>query len=219
MKKLVGIFASVALLGSGVAFAQGDVSGGTQQPGAAQGGSGAAGSGSTQGSSQGSSGSSSGSIDQGGSGAMGGSGTTSQNAAGQQELTGKVVKSSSKMVWVDHMGAIVPLEVDSKTQFTDPTLKGAKSLKEGQEIRASFEVKETKNVAKSITPSTGTGGSGSDVMSPDSSINQGAGGSGMDQDKTQGGTGGSGMDDSSKDKTMNPDTGSNTGTSSSPDTY
>lgn len=209
MKKLVGVFAAAALLGSGVALAQDDISKDTQQqqqPGSAQGGSGAAGSGSMQGSS--------GSMDQGSS--AGGSGQ--QAMAGEKELTGKVVKSTSKMVWVDHMGAIVPLKVERTTVFADPSLKGAKNLKEGQEIRASYEVKETDNVAKSITPSTGTGGSGSDVMAPDSSINQDTGGSGMEKDKDLGGTGGAGMEQgqdvggSPQDSSMNPDT------SSSPDT-
>ncbi|CAM4152466.1 hypothetical protein [Corallococcus exiguus] len=188
MKKLIGVFASVALLGSGVAFAQDSTTQqGSQQPST------------SSGSMQGSSGSS---------GAMGGSGSSSMT--GSNELTGKVVKSESKKVYVSSTsGAVVPLDIDSKTQFTDPSMKNAKSLKEGQEIRASFQVKDEKNMATSISPSSGTGGSGSDPMAPDSSINEGSGGSGMD-DKNQG---------TGNDSTMNPDTGSNTGSSSSPKTY
>ncbi|NOJ96573.1 hypothetical protein D7W82_28215 [Corallococcus sp. CA049B] len=190
MKKLIGVFASVALLGSGAAFAQDSASQGSQQPST------------SSGSMQGSSGST------GSSGAMGGSGSSSMT--GSNELTGKVVKSDSKKVYISSTsGAVVPLEVDSKTQFTDPSMKNAKSLKEGQEIRASFQVKDEKNMATSISPSSGTGGSGTDPMAPDSSINQGSGGSGMD-DKNQ---------DMGNDSSMNPDTGSSTGSSSSPKTY
>ena len=86
---------------------------------------------------------------------------------------------------------------------------GDRWVLEGQEIRASFQVKDEKNMATSISPSSGTGGSGSDPMAPDSSINEGTGGSGMD-DKNQG---------TGNDSTMNPDTGSNTDSSSSPKTY
>ncbi|AFE06495.1 hypothetical protein COCOR_05646 [Corallococcus coralloides DSM 2259] len=184
MKKLIGVFASVALLGSGVAFAQDSATQGSQQPSTS--------SGSMQGSSE----------------STGGSGSSSM--MGSNELTGKVVKSDSKKVYISSTsGAVVPLEVDKNTQFTDPSMKNAKSLKEGQEIRASFQVKDEKNMATSISPSSGTGGSGSDPMAPDSSINEGTGGSGMD-DKNQ---------DMGNDSTMNPDTGSSTDSSSSPKTY
>ncbi|RKG65470.1 hypothetical protein D7V80_23310 [Corallococcus sp. CA054B] len=184
MKKLIGVFASVALLGSGVAFAQDSATQGSQQPSTS--------SGSMQGSSE----------------STGGSGSSSM--MGSNELTGKVVKSDSKKVYISSTsGAVVPLEVDKNTQFTDPSMKNAKSLKEGQEIRASFQVKDEKNMATSISPSSGTGGSGTDPMAPDSSINEGTGGSGMD-DKSH---------DMGNDSTMNPDTGSSTGSSSSPKTY
>ncbi|QAT86913.1 hypothetical protein EJ065_5379 [Corallococcus coralloides] len=184
MKKLIGVFASVALLGSGAAFAQDSASQGSQQPSTS--------SGSMQGSSE----------------STGGSGSSSMT--GSNELTGKVVKSDSKKVYISSAsGAVVPLDIDKKTQFTDPSMKNAKSLKEGQEIRASFEVKDEKNMATSISPSSGTGGSGVDPMAPDSSINEGTGGSGMD-DKNQ---------DMGDDSTMNPDTGSSTDPSSSPKTY
>ena len=185
MKKLVGVFATIALLGSGAAFAEDDKSKQQQQePSSAQGGAGTAGSGSMQNEP-----------------AMGGAGSTmgGQSAMGQKELTGKVVKADNKMVYVDHMGVVVPLKVDKSTQFTDPALKRAKDLQPGQEIRASYEVKETDNVAKSISMS-GTGGTG-DVMSPDSSINQG--GTGLEEDKSMDDTGGSG-----DTGTMNPDTSS-----------
>ncbi|NOK38027.1 hypothetical protein D7W79_27670 [Corallococcus exercitus] len=203
MKKLIGVFASVALLGSGVAFAQDSATQGSQQPST------------SSGSMQGSSGSSAGSSDAiGGSGssAAHSTGSSSSSMTGSNELTGKVVKSDSKKVYISSTGgAVVPLDIDKNTQFTDPSMKNAKSLKEGQEIRASFQVKDEKNMATSISPSQGTGGSGSDAMSPDSSINQGAGGSGMDDKNQDMGQG--------NDSTMNPDTGSSTGSSSSPKTY
>ncbi|NBD08653.1 MULTISPECIES: hypothetical protein [Corallococcus] len=201
MKKLIGVFASVALLGSGVAMAQDSMTKDSQQPStstSAQGGSGQTGSDSSM---QGSSGST------GSSDAMGGSGSSSTHSssmAGENELTGKVVKSDSKKVYVSSAsGAVVPLDIDSKTQFTDPSLRNAKSLREGQEIRASFQVKDEKNMAINIAPSQGMGGSGSDAMSPDSSINQGSKGTGQDNGSS-----------------MNPDTGSSThDSSSSPKTY
>ncbi|WP_342380839.1 hypothetical protein NVS55_14340 [Myxococcus stipitatus] len=176
MKKLVGICAALALLGSGSALAKDDPNKPQPQP-------------------QGSSGSMQHDT------SMGGSGSTMGSAMGQKELSGKVVKAESSKVFVqDAQGAVVTLDIDKSTMFTDPTLKKAKDLKEGQEIRASFEVKETKNMAKSISLS-GTGGTGKDVMSPDSSINDGTGGSGMDADKDRD------MGDSdSGNKSTQPDT-------------
>ncbi|MFP2907023.1 RNA-binding protein [Pyxidicoccus sp. 3LFB2] len=234
MKKLVGVFATIALLGSGAALADDDKNKPPQQdPSSAQGGSGAAGSESlpqdssmqqdpaTQDPAMGGSGATQDDPAMGGSGstqsdpAMGGSGA----AMGQKELTGKVVKAESKMVWVDMQGTVVPLKVDKTTTFGDANIKRAKDLQVGQEIRASYEVKETDNVAKSISMS-GTGGSGSgDVMSPDSSINEGTGGTGLEEDKgmqspeappsSDPGMGGSG---SSGSDTMNPDTSSGSDT-------
>lgn len=222
MKKLIGVFATIALLGSGTALANDDKSQPQQDPASAQGGAGAAGSESlpqdssmqqdpaTQDPAMGGSGSTQSDP------AMGGSGA-SQAAMGQKELTGTVVKADAKNVWVDMQGTVVALKVDKSTQFKDPSLKRAKDLQAGQEIRASYVVQATDNVAKNISMS-GTGGSGTDtgsgdVMSPDSSINQGTGGSGLEEDKglqtppsSDPGMGGSG----SGSDTMNPDTGSST---------
>lgn len=128
MKKLVGVFAAMALLGSGAALANDDKTK-PQQDTAAQGGSGTSGSmGSTQ----------SGSMQQDSS--VGGSGMATSpsmgtNAMGQKELSGKVVRAESTKVYVkDAQGAVVTLDIDKSTTFTDPTLKKAKDLKEGQEI-------------------------------------------------------------------------------------
>ncbi|MFP2961940.1 RNA-binding protein [Myxococcus sp. 1LA] len=204
MKKLVGVFATIAMLGTGTALANNDENK-PKDSSAAQGGSGQT------------------EIQQDtttierettttpAEPGMGGSGTMGQQASvGQKELNGRVVKAESDKIYVDMQGAVVPLEVDRTTTFSDPTLKKAKDLRPGQEIRASYEVKETKNVAKSISLS-GTGGAGDSTLTPDSSINQDSdtGGSGLEPHN---GTGGSG-----DDSTLNPDTGSST--SPSPDTY
>ncbi|MFY2557577.1 hypothetical protein ACN469_08120 [Corallococcus terminator] len=208
MKKLIGVFTAMALMGSGAALASDDTMK-PQQDIPAQGGSGTSG---TTGSTQ------DGSMPQdssmGGSGnTMGTSPTMGTNAMGQKELSGKVVKAESSKVFVqDAQGAVVTLDIDKSTTFTDPTLKKAKDLKEGQEIRASFEVKETKNMAKSISLS-GTGGAGTDVMKPDPSINDstldtppapvedpGTGGSGMGTDKSKD------MGTGTGDKSTTPDT-------------
>jgi hypothetical protein len=219
MKKLIGAFATIALLGSGAAFAGDDKNKPQQDPSSAQGGSGAAGSSSMQQdpAMQDPAMQDPAAQDP----AMGGSGSSmsGQSAAmGQKELTGKVVKADAKTIYITEStnGAVVPLKVDKSTQFADPNLKRAKDLQPGQEIRASYEVKETDNVAKSISMS-GTGGSGSgDMMSPDSSINQGTQGTGLEDDKgvqtppsSDPGMGGSG---SSGTDTMNPDTSSGTDT-------
>jgi hypothetical protein len=183
-KKLIGLFASVALMGSGVAFAhdQSQMGGKKDAQHQQQGGTGGAGSTS--------SGSQAGQTGQ--TGQMGQSGMTNQVSGNQ--LTGRVVKSDRKTVWIEHAGAIVPLKIDKNTQFTDPSLKRAQDLREGDEIRASYEVRKTDNVATSIEKSQGTGGSGTEVMSPDSSINQSPG-----TLPSNDGTGGSGLDPNSPD--------------------
>ena len=74
-----------------------------------------------------------------------------------RELQGELVKMEGKMLWVKHMGALVPLKIDKNTRFDDK-----KDLKEGQDVRASFTVKgKTTNLATSVSLQAGTGGSGS----------------------------------------------------------
>jgi hypothetical protein len=80
------------------------------------------------------------------------------------QLTGRVVKTDSSTVWVEHLGAVIPLKVDSNTRFDSASIQRAKDLKEGQEIRASFTINnKTDNLAKSISLSSATGGSGLDT--------------------------------------------------------
>lgn len=145
MKKLTGLFAAVMLMSSGVALAH---QGKQQSKQQTQSQSGTGGSG-TQ---------------------VGQTGTTTP--LGGSQLTGRVVKSERGTIWVEHEGAIVPLKIDKNTLFTDPTLKRATDYKEGDEIRASFEVRKTDNVATSIAKSTATGQGGSGVMSPNQGVNQ-----------------------------------------------
>ncbi|WP_232293652.1 hypothetical protein [Stigmatella aurantiaca] len=145
-RKLIGLVASVALMGSSVAMAGDTWKKGDQAAGHSQDSIGAVGR------DQGSSLSKDTGLD-----ATGGSGLSTTS----QQLTGRVVKSDNKTVWVEHAGAIVSLKIDKSTQFTDTSLKRAKDIKQGDEIRASFEVKDTDNIAKSIgMAQSGTGGSG-----------------------------------------------------------
>jgi hypothetical protein len=97
----------------------------------------------------------------------------SQQAMGGSEVTGEVIKSDRKSVFLKSQdGAVVQLKVDKKTTFGDPAMKSARDLKQGTEIRANFNVEGTSNIATSIQPSqSGMGGSG-DVLSPDTGINQ-----------------------------------------------
>lgn len=181
-KKLVGLFASVALLGSGMALADDKVKDKDQQAQGSEqlGGEAIGGSGSQQ-------------------GQMGGSQTQmggSQAQMGEKSVTGTVLKSSSTLVHVQTDQGVIPLKVGRDTKFEDPTVKRAKDLKEGQQIRADFDIKGTDNVAKSISLDTSMGGSGLDS---DTGINQqpgDLGGSGLDQDinKDTGGSGDVGGD-------------------------
>lgn len=69
----------------------------------------------------------------------------------KNEVTGKVVRADPSTVWIDHMGAVIPLKIDANTRFESAGIARPKDLKEGQEIRASFRVQEKiTNVADSI---------------------------------------------------------------------
>lgn len=79
------------------------------------------------------------------------------------QLTGHVVRADNGTLWLEHMGAIVPLKLDRQTRVQGIGVKSPRDLREGQEVRASFEVKnKTTNVARSIQllEQGGTGGSG-----------------------------------------------------------
>lgn len=184
-KKIVGLFATVALLSSGVALAGDDKHKNqqTQSSGQLGGDIGGAGTQGQTGQMQGQTGQM-----QGQSGQMG-------QTMGEKQVTGTVVKSSKNMLHLRTDNGIIPLKIDSKkVQFQDPNVKNVQSLKEGQQVRASFDIQGTDNVAKSISlDASNTGGSG---LEGDTGINQDLGGSGLDQDINQdmGGSGDVGGD-------------------------
>jgi hypothetical protein len=99
----------------------------------------------------------------------GGSGMTTEQAG--KQLEGTVVKADRKQVYLEHMGAVVPVKLTNKTRFEGISIRQAKDLKEGQEVRVAFEIEDkTQNVATVIMlasdqPSKmgeepGTGGTG-----------------------------------------------------------
>jgi hypothetical protein len=157
-KKLVGLFASVALLGSGMALAE-DAQG-TSQPSQQQ---------------------------QVGSD-YGGSGSQAQmqgQPMGEKQVSGKVLKSTANEVHLLTDNGVIAVKVNKDTKFQDPNIKRARDLKEGQQVRTSFTVEQTNNVARSITLDTGAGmGGAGGLLDSDQGINQPAdsGGSGMEQD-------------------------------------
>ncbi|WPB80338.1 hypothetical protein KYC5002_14485 [Archangium violaceum] len=154
-KKIVGLLATVALLSSGVALAGDDKHKDQQGQTSGQMGS-----------------------DIGGSGQPGHMQT--QMMTGEKQVTGTVVKSSSNLLHLRTDNGVISVKIDKDTQFADPAVKRVKDLKEGQQVRASFDIKGTDNVAKSITlDQSNTGGSG---LEGDTGINQDLGGSGQDQD-------------------------------------
>lgn len=140
-RKLLGLCAAVAMVGAGGAFAQSDVTDDNSTYRRDQAG------------------------DVSGKGADIGTDSSMQgrssSTASNNELTGTVVKISGKTLWMEHMGAVVPLKIGASTRFDDPSIKRVKDLKEGQEIRASFVVQgKTTNVAQSISLSNDTSGRG-----------------------------------------------------------
>ena len=72
--------------------------------------------------------------------------------AGERELSGTVVKADSRTLYLEHMGAVFPLKLDDRTEFSGAGVSSSRDLKEGQEVRASFTVeKKTTNVARRIS--------------------------------------------------------------------
>ncbi len=79
-----------------------------------------------------------------------------------QELEGRIASVQGNWINLDHQGALIPLKADNQTQFQsqgDKQIQRASELKEGDEIRASFEVKGNVNNARSIEVTSATGGS------------------------------------------------------------
>lgn len=150
----------------------------------------------------------------------GGSATGSMGEQAQaQEVTGTVVKAERHTVYIQSQGqgAVIPLKVDSKTKFESPGVTRARDLKPGQEIRASFSVKDqTENRAESIQLS-GEGGSGSmgtpGTLPGSSPGSTDQGGTtvpesqppGSTDQGTMGGQGGSGTDTTTPGSSTSPD--------------
>jgi hypothetical protein len=88
----------------------------------------------------------------------GAEGTRARGPYGGRELAGKLVKAESTIVYLEHMGAIVALRVDENTRFSGEGVKSSRDLREGQEVRASFTVKGTTNVADKIAVEPASGG-------------------------------------------------------------
>jgi hypothetical protein len=107
-------------------------------------------------------------------GGMGGAGSTGMGM-GQQSVEGRVLKADRSTITIEHNGAALPLSVANNTSFQG--VKSAKDIKEGQQVRASFDLKKAKNELRSVEVLSGAGGAG------------GAGG--------MGGAGGTGGDSSS----------------------
>ena len=98
------------------------------------------------------------------------------SAQGNQ-LIGTVVESKSHTLYLQHMGAVVPLRVDKNTDLAGLSGKKLGDLKSGDEVQVSFLVKnKIDNVATRIGLPAGTGGSG--FGTSEQGRNSGIGGSG-----------------------------------------
>ncbi|ATB31813.1 hypothetical protein [Melittangium boletus] len=153
-KRIVGVFATVALLSSGVALAGGEKHQKTQ------------------------SGQQVGGEATGGSGQAQHTGAQTGQMLGEKQISGTVLKSSSSELKLRTDSGVISVKIDKNTQFQDPNVKHIKDLKEGQQVRTSFTVEKDANLARSVSLDTGMGGSGLDT---DKGINQDIGGSGVDQ--------------------------------------
>ena len=81
----------------------------------------------------------------------GGAAAGDKTAAGERkELSGTVVRSEPHTLYVEHVGVVVPMEIGRETRFSG--VRSAAELANGQEVRASFTVKNgTANIAESIS--------------------------------------------------------------------
>lgn len=179
-KRLSGVLAGTALLGSLALAHEHDVVG--SQPKSSQssssisatgqgtGGSGTAGTGSASGTATGA---------PAGQGQVSGQIRHDQDLSAGSQLSGTVVQAGNKLLYVQHMGAVIPIRVDKDTKLG---LSGKKltDLKAGDEVQVSFMVKNrTDNMATSIVMGPATGGSGFQGLgATEESRNLGIGGSG-----------------------------------------
>ena len=98
---------------------------------------------------------------------------------GDKEVTGTVVKRSGDELKLRTDNGIISFKVNKGTRFQDPTVKQARDIKEGQQVRTSFSVEKDTNIARSISLDEATGGSGLDTSEP--GLHQDMGGSGLQQ--------------------------------------
>jgi hypothetical protein len=192
MKKVAGLLAGAALIG-GLAFAQQDSTPSTT------GGTG------TQGSSTSSTGSDTSGL--GGSGLTRDQSTHNQQATqpgsvpgqasgqiavGEQtgnQLFGTVVDSRSHTLYLQHMGAVVPVRVDKNTDLGGLAGKKLTDLRAGDQVQVSFQVKnKIDNVATRIGMASGMGGSGFEGLgASEHSRGTGIGGSSSEGTSSPGG--------------------------------
>ena len=105
---------------------------------------------------------------------------------GEKQVNGTVVKSSGDELKLRTDNGIISLKVDKNTWFQDASLKRAKDVKEGQQVRTSFTVEKDTNLARSIKLDDGTGGSG---LNTEPGLDQDQGGSGLNPTLDQNNTG------------------------------
>ncbi|MFZ5469598.1 MAG: hypothetical protein ACOZIN_09190 [Myxococcota bacterium] len=121
---------------------------------------------------------------------MGGAGM-----AGANEIMGEVVKVETKQLFLKHpqTGVIIPLKLDKNTKYVGETGFDRASLREGQPVRASFNIDGTNNVATQISQVR----PGEPTMPPPGMHEPGTGGAGQqpgeeqlpeEQEKEEGGT-------------------------------
>jgi len=93
------------------------------------------------------------------------------------QLIGTVVESKSHTLYLQHMGAVVPLRVDRNTRLDGLAGQKLTDLRTGDEVQVTFEVRnKIDNVALRIARPSATGGSG--LGASEESRDQGLGGSG-----------------------------------------
>jgi hypothetical protein len=171
-KKIVGLFATVAMLGSGAALAGGDKQHKQQtqtQSSQPMGQDAYGGAGTQQDSQQ--------AQQQAQQPGQQQAGTSANQMLGEKQVSGTVIKSSGDELKLRTENGVIAVKVNKQTQFQDTSVKRIKDLKEGQQVRTSFTVEKDSNVAKSISLDSGMGGSGLEV---DPGINQGLDNQGLD---------------------------------------
>jgi hypothetical protein len=96
-----------------------------------------------------------------------------QPAQQEHTLTGRVLKADRNMVIIEYENAAIPFQVQRDTEFRGVT--SAQALREGQEVRASYELKNNRNMLKSLEflgRPQGTGGAGEQDSDQRDSDNQ-----------------------------------------------